>query len=133
MADEAMILERRTTCRVQPLRRPRSRCRRRSGPVLDLFARRVLGNRSNELGYRRQLPEGWKISGDSSETVWLCRAEPVPCSVPCYESFIYKSSSFKVSLPQCAQDSIAWESYVIMYINDINLSTSIFRCPDYLI
>ena len=27
-----------------------------------------------------------------------------------YESFIYKSSSFKVSLPQCAQHSIAWES-----------------------
>ena len=48
-----------------------------------------------------------------------------------YESFIYKSSSFKVSLPQCAQDSIAWESYVIMYINDINLSTSTFRRPGY--
>ena len=48
-----------------------------------------------------------------------------------YESFIYKSSSFKVSLPQCAQDSIAWESYVIMYINDINLSTSTFHCPGY--
>ena len=46
-----------------------------------------------------------------------------------YESFIYKSSSFKVSLPQCAQDSIAWESYVIMYINDINLT---FRRPDYI-
>jgi len=45
-----------------------------------------------------------------------------------YESFIYKSSCFKVSLPQCAQDSIAWESYVIMYINDINQEVSTGKC-----
>ena len=50
-----------------------------------------------------------------------------------YESFIYKSSSFKVSLLQYAQDSIAWESYVIMYINDINLSTSTFCHLDYIL